>query len=61
MKMRKYMSKVRVEFKKITWPGRRMFCSKIGDVLGVTILLSSFLVLCDQGFQMMIRQVLNLI
>lgn len=58
-RIRGYISDVRAEMKRVTWPGKQEVYSTTVMVIITTFLFGFYFMLCDQAFSRLISFILN--
>jgi preprotein translocase subunit SecE len=58
--VRRYISDVRVEMKRVTWPGKQEIYGTTVMVILTTFLFGIYFWICDQGFSRAVSSVLRL-
>lgn len=58
-RINKFLSDVRGEFKKVTWPSREQTIKQTGVTLLITLMCSVFLGAIDYGLSQIVKQVIG--
>ncbi|PCI29504.1 MAG: preprotein translocase subunit SecE [SAR324 cluster bacterium] len=58
-KIKNFLSDVRNEFKKVTWPTREQTIKQTGAVLVITGIISVFLGIIDVGLSELVKQIIG--
>jgi preprotein translocase subunit SecE len=59
-RLRDYVSDVRVEMRRVTWPGKQEIYGTTVMVILTTILLGFYFHICDEVFRRVIQRILHL-
>lgn len=58
-RLREYISEVRAEMRRVTWPGKQEIYSTTVMVIITTFLFGAYFMICDKAFSALMLKVLN--